>query len=69
MREMKKFSWRPIAVVGVLLATLGGFIYYFVNHPSVREQLTRTSPKVIIILQHSDREVREFTPGCLHSRY
>jgi uncharacterized membrane protein YbhN (UPF0104 family) len=50
MREMKKFSWRPFAVVGVLLATLGGFIYYFVNHPAVREQLTRTSPKVIVIL-------------------
>ena len=45
-----KFSWRPIAVLTVLTATVGGFVWYFVTHESVRSQLTRTSPAVILLL-------------------
>lgn len=40
---MRTPPWRLIAGTIVLTATIGAFVYYFVQHPSVREQLRQTS--------------------------
>ncbi|HYH36062.1 MAG TPA: lysylphosphatidylglycerol synthase domain-containing protein, partial [Candidatus Saccharimonadales bacterium] len=47
---MKRSIWRPVVAVTVLVATVTAFIWYFVKHPEVRQQLSQTSPSVLILL-------------------
>ena len=47
---MKRSIWRPIAATIVLTGTVAAFIWYFVKHPEVRQQLANTSPRVIALL-------------------
>jgi uncharacterized membrane protein YbhN (UPF0104 family) len=48
--QMKRSPWRPIAVVTVLIVTVTVFVYYFIKHPAVRQQLRHTSPEVLLTL-------------------
>jgi uncharacterized membrane protein YbhN (UPF0104 family) len=47
---MIRTVWRPIATVTVLVATVAGFIYYFVSHPLVRHQLRETSLLTLVTI-------------------
>ncbi|MEO8105185.1 MAG: lysylphosphatidylglycerol synthase domain-containing protein [Candidatus Saccharibacteria bacterium] len=47
---MFRFPWRPIAVISILLVTVGAFINYFVTHDEVRQQISQTTPGVLIAL-------------------
>lgn len=47
---MKRSLWRPIAAVTVMAATIAAFIWYFVSHPEVRQQLSQTSLRVMILI-------------------
>ena len=47
---MIRISWRPVAAVIILIATVAAFIYYFATHPGVRQQLHRTSPAVLLLI-------------------
>ena len=47
---MRSSRWRPILSLSVLIITITFFVYYFVSHPSVRQQLSRTSLPVIGLL-------------------
>jgi uncharacterized membrane protein YbhN (UPF0104 family) len=47
---MKRFKWRPVAVVFVLVVTAVAFIYYFRHHPEVRRQLQQTSFRLLVEL-------------------
>lgn len=47
---MKKRYLKPVLALIVLVATVAGFIWYFQTHPSVGEQLSRTSPGLIVLL-------------------
>lgn len=47
---MKRSMWRPIAVITILVATVTAFVYYFITHPSVRQQLRHTSPGVLLAI-------------------
>jgi len=49
-RHMKRLSWKPVATIAVLAATITAFIWYFVSHPEVGQQLSQTSPKVLITI-------------------
>ena len=50
MSCMKRTILRQIAVVAVLLTTIIAFIYYFVTHPEVRNQLSQIPPVTLIVL-------------------
>jgi len=41
---------RPYLVVGIILATIALFVYYFHTHPGYLRQLLETNPVVIILL-------------------
>jgi uncharacterized membrane protein YbhN (UPF0104 family) len=45
-----KRTWRPVAAVIILAATIGAFVYYFRRHPSVGHQLHHTSPALLVWL-------------------
>lgn len=47
---MFRFPWRPIAVVSILLVTVGVFINFFVTHDAVRQQIRQTTPGVLVTL-------------------
>lgn len=47
---MRRSLLRSIAVVSILVLTIGAAIYYFGHHPEVGEQLRNTSPAVIALL-------------------
>jgi len=47
---MKRATWRLAAAIIILAATVAAFIYYFATHPSVRQQLHRTSPAVLLLI-------------------
>ena len=45
-----RISWRPIAMVVILTATVAAFAVYFSSHPELRHQLAHTSPAILIPL-------------------
>jgi uncharacterized membrane protein YbhN (UPF0104 family) len=47
---MRRNLWRPIAIVTILILTVGVFANYFVTHPATRQQLHATTPTVLISL-------------------
>jgi uncharacterized membrane protein YbhN (UPF0104 family) len=47
---MKRSIWRPIAAVTIMAATAAAFVFYFVKHPEVREQLSQTSIGVLVLI-------------------
>ena len=47
---MRSKLLRPIIAVTVLIVTISVFVYYFVKHPTVREQLRHTSPLLLASL-------------------
>jgi len=47
---MRRNLWRPIAVVIILILTIGAFVNFFVTHPATRQQLRQTTPTVLIEL-------------------
>ncbi len=47
---MLRSIWRPIATVGILLATISGFVYYFATQPQVRRQIQHTSVATLAII-------------------
>lgn len=47
---MKNRYLKPVLAMAVLVATIIGFIWYFQTHPSVGEQLSRTSVGLIVVL-------------------
>lgn len=47
---MTRSLWRPVAVISILVLTLSGFIYYFVSHPLVRQQLRSTAAGTLLLL-------------------
>lgn len=47
---MKRPPWRKIAAIGIIIATIAVFAFYFAKHPSVRHQLAQTSPAVLGLL-------------------
>jgi uncharacterized membrane protein YbhN (UPF0104 family) len=47
---MKRSIWRPIVAITVMTATIAAFIWYFVEHPEVRQQLSQTSPRVLLLI-------------------
>ena len=47
---MKLTSWRPIAAISVVIVTAAVFVLYFVQHPSVRHQLSHISLTVLLSL-------------------
>jgi uncharacterized membrane protein YbhN (UPF0104 family) len=47
---MRRNLWRPIAVVTILILTVGAFVNYFISHPATREQLHKTTPIIFIEL-------------------
>lgn len=48
--KLKRSTWRPIVVIGVMVATIAVFIFYFVKHPEVRHQLSHISLNVLLVL-------------------
>lgn len=47
---MHRSIWRPVATFSILVATIGGCIYYFATHPAVRQQLSQTSLVTLAII-------------------
>ncbi len=47
---MKRVSWRPVAVISIVIVTVAVFGFYFVKHPEVRHQLSHISPGVLAAL-------------------
>lgn len=47
---MRRPLWRIVAAILIMAATIAAFIYYFVTHESVRQQLGRTSPAVLLLI-------------------
>ena len=47
---MQKRVLRSVLALVILIATISFFIWYFVNHPSVRHQLASTSPWVLVLI-------------------
>lgn len=45
-----RFSWRPVAAIVILIATIAAFVFYFVTHPLVRQQLAQTRPLTLLII-------------------
>lgn len=47
---MRRPVWRIAATILILIGTITAFIYYFVTHESVRQQLSRTSPTALAVI-------------------
>ena len=47
---MKRIPWRPLISVIVLLATVSAFVWYFVTHESVRQELAAVPPATLGII-------------------
>lgn len=47
MKKLKGSAWRPVLVVGIIIATTAVFVLYFIKHPEVRHQLSHISLGVL----------------------
>ena len=47
---MKNFKYKRQAAVAVMVLTIGLFALYFINHPSLWQQIKATPPDVFIIV-------------------
>ncbi len=47
---MKRSAWRSIVALIIIAVTVALFVYYFVSHPSIRQQLSQTTLQTIAII-------------------